>query len=118
MNSEAEGEDGDGAWFEQTKRRFPEDRPGPAAVGTAAEPGVLFAGFTHLQPDVLLDEVEAGRFLRLSPRTMQQWRVKGDGPRFVRLSARCIRYRVQDLRDFVTQSLRTSTSDPGPSAAG
>ena len=65
----------------------------------------------------LIDEEAAGDFLGLTARTMQSKRQKGDGPRFVRLSSRCIRYRRVDLREHTEARLRTSTSDPGQAAA-
>lgn len=46
-----------------------------------------------------LDEKGAGEFLDLSPRTLQRWRSMKppQGPRFLRYSARCVRYRIDDL---------------------
>jgi hypothetical protein len=65
----------------------------------------------------LIREDEAGDFLDLTARTMQVMRQRGDGPRFVRLSSRCIKYRRIDLRAWSEARLRTSTSDPGQEAA-
>ena len=61
----------------------------------------------------LIDERVAGSFLDLTHRTMQLMRQRGDGPRFVRLSARCIRYRRADLKAWADERLRSSTSDTG-----
>ena len=61
----------------------------------------------------LIDEKMAGDFLDLTPRTMQAKRQQGGGPRFVRLSSRCVKYRRIDLREHAEARLRTSTSDPG-----
>ncbi len=61
----------------------------------------------------LVNEAEAARFLGLSVRSMQGYRYKGHGPRFVRLSSRCVRYRRFDLREWSEARLRTSTSDWG-----
>lgn len=52
--------------------------------------------------DDLLNEVEASDLLRISVRTLQSWRCKGIGPRFIRVG-RSIRYRRGDLLDW-TQS--------------
>ncbi len=65
----------------------------------------------------LIDEQAAAGFLGLTIRTLQGWRYRGGGPQYVRVSARCIRYRRADLREFSEARLRTSTSDPGPEAA-
>ena len=62
----------------------------------------------------LVDEHVAGAFLDLTHRTMQNMRQHGGGPHFVKLSARCIRYRRVDLRTWADHRLRSSTADPGP----
>ena len=61
----------------------------------------------------LIDEKEAAAFLKLTDRTMQGYRHRGGGPRYVRLSSRCIRYRRVDLREWADACIRTRTSDPG-----
>jgi Helix-turn-helix domain len=64
--------------------------------------------------DRLLDEHGAADFLRYSIRALQNWRLRGGGPRFVKVSGRSIRYRRRDLNDWVEQRLRSSTADVGP----
>ena len=59
--------------------------------------------------DSILTEAEAAEFLRMSARTLQAWRVRGGGPRFLALG-RAIRYQRQDLKNFVAQAARSSTS--------
>lgn len=61
----------------------------------------------------LIDEREAGAFLNLQPRTMQSFRYQGGGPKFIRVSSRCIRYRRADLREWSEARLCTSTADEG-----
>ena len=61
----------------------------------------------------LIGEEIAARFLALTIRTLQGWRYRGGGPVYVRVSARCIRYRRADLRAWAEARLRTSTSDAG-----
>jgi predicted DNA-binding transcriptional regulator AlpA len=65
----------------------------------------------------LINEKEAGRFLKLTDRTMQSYRRTGDGPRYIRLSSRCLRYRRIDLREWAEARFRTSTSDTGQASA-
>lgn len=62
---------------------------------------------------LLLDERAAADALGLQPRTLQEWRRRGGGPPYVRISQRCIRYRDQDLAEWAEERIRTSTSDPG-----
>ena len=65
----------------------------------------------------LIGEEAAAKFLSLTIRTLQGWRYKGGGPRYIRVSARCIRYRRSDLRTWAEARLRSSTSDPGQQLA-
>jgi predicted DNA-binding transcriptional regulator AlpA len=64
-------------------------------------------------PAPLLDEAAAAAWMGLQPRTLQVWRVRGGGPAFVRISARCVRYRRADLDEWARSRLRNSTSEMG-----
>lgn len=81
--------------------------------GADAAPPQETPGFWH----ELIPEREAGRFLGLTDRFMQNRRVQGDGPRYVAVSSRCIRYRRHDLKAWADARVKTSTSDPGREAA-
>ncbi|WP_430403136.1 helix-turn-helix transcriptional regulator [Hyphomonas sp.] len=61
----------------------------------------------------LLTESQAAYLLNLSPRTLRNWRHRGGGPKFVKHSSRCIRYRRADLSEWISQRVRKSTSDLG-----
>ena len=65
----------------------------------------------------LIDEKEAASFLGLTDRTLQKYRQRGGGPKFVRVSSRCVRYRRYDCNQYSEARLRASTSDPGQEAA-
>jgi excisionase family DNA binding protein len=52
---------------------------------------------------------QAAAYLGLSPNTLNRWRYTGDGPRFVKLG-RAVRYRIEDLDEWVASCGRTSTS--------
>lgn len=64
--------------------------------------------------EALLTEDQAAELLQLTPRTLQAWRYQGRGPRFVKISARAVRYQLPDLQSWIAERLRRSTSDPGP----
>ena len=81
--------------------------PSPAAVPPGAEVDADY----WLS---LIDEKVAADFLDVTTRTMQSLRQRGGGPRFMRLSARCIRYTRPDLKAWADERLRTSTADLGP----
>ena len=61
----------------------------------------------------LFSEVEAATYLSVSRKTLQGWRWLGTGPRFVKISARCVRYRLADLALFVEERLRDNTAQCG-----
>lgn len=65
----------------------------------------------------LINQNGAAEFVGLKPRGLEAMRQRGEGPKFVRVSSRCIRYRRIDLREWSESLLRTSTSDPGPAEA-
>lgn len=62
----------------------------------------------------LLREQEAADFLGLSVRTLQGYRLKGQGARFIKLTAGAVRYRLIDLIDWTELNARKSTSDLPP----
>lgn len=64
--------------------------------------------------DQLVNEDGAAAFLGYTIRALQNWRLRGGGPRFVKVSGRSIRYRRRDLIEWIEQKLRTSSADPGP----
>jgi predicted DNA-binding transcriptional regulator AlpA len=54
----------------------------------------LAAGF-------LLSDIEVAALLGVSVDTVRNWRWRGGGPRFVKLGARAVRYRPEDVRAFI-----------------
>lgn len=57
----------------------------------------------------LMDTKTAADVLGISPRTLEDWRWRGGGPRFLRLSRNCIRYRHADLLDWADGKSQRST---------
>lgn len=66
--------------------------------------------------DPLIDEKQAAEYLGYTTRALQNWRLRGGGPRFVRVSARSIRYRISDIEAWIEARIVSSTSDPGAAA--
>lgn len=66
--------------------------------------------------DRLIGEIEAASFIGYTVRALQNWRVRGGGPRFVKVSARSIRYRRRDLIAWAEALLVSSTSDMSKAA--
>ena len=59
----------------------------------------------------LLNERQAAAFLGLTVRTLQSWRWSGKGPRYIRISARAVRYDPLDLRSYCDARKVSSTSE-------
>lgn len=49
----------------------------------------------------LMTENEVSEALGIKPRTLQCWRLLGQGPKPTKLSSKTIRYRVKDVRDWL-----------------
>ncbi|MAZ02509.1 MAG: DNA-binding protein [Sneathiella sp.] len=63
-----------------------------------------------------MGEDRGAEFVGLDPRTLQARRQRGGGPKYVRISSRCIKYRRIDLKEWADGLLRQSTSDTGEAA--
>jgi predicted DNA-binding transcriptional regulator AlpA len=61
----------------------------------------------------LIDERSAAEFLGITSRTMQAMRQRGGGPKYIRLSSRCLRYRRADLAKWANDHICRSTADNG-----
>jgi predicted DNA-binding transcriptional regulator AlpA len=64
----------------------------------------------------LLTEAQVADGMSISPRTLQQWRYLGGGPRYLKIGS-AVRYRPEDVAAWLAQQTKASTSDPGPEAA-
>ena len=51
--------------------------------------------------DRLIGEKEAASYLCYSVRALQNWRVRGGGPLFIKVSGRSVRYTRRDLQDWI-----------------
>jgi len=63
--------------------------------------------------DKLYTTKEAAKLLHRSPRTLETWRVKGNGPRFVKMGGKLCMYTEEALISFLDAGVRCSTSDKG-----
>ena len=70
-------------------------------------------GATSTTRTKYLNAHEAAEYLGLSVRTMNRYRVTGNGPPYYRIGGR-VRYVRAELDEWVTGSRRTSTSDNDP----
>ncbi len=61
--------------------------------------------------DQLLNEQEAAKSLSYSVRALQNWRLRGGGPHYVKVSARSVRYRRRDLIQWIETRTRSNSSE-------
>jgi predicted DNA-binding transcriptional regulator AlpA len=64
--------------------------------------------------DQLLNEIEAAKALGFSVRALQNWRVRGGGPVFVKISRRSVRYRRRDLLTWIEAHCCANTAQASP----
>lgn len=64
----------------------------------------------HASDRPLLNQTQAAKLLAVSTRTMEGWRCRGGGPRFVRVGRR-VRYRLVDLQEWIERRTFRSTSE-------
>jgi predicted DNA-binding transcriptional regulator AlpA len=53
----------------------------------------------------------AGDYIGLKPSTLEKMRLRGDGPRFIKLGTRTVGYDIRDLDAWLDERKRASTSE-------
>lgn len=68
---------------------------------------------THPQhdPDQLLTEKQAAELICYTQRALQNWRQRGGGPKYVKVSARSIRYQRRDVLEWIEDHKRRHTAE-------
>jgi predicted DNA-binding transcriptional regulator AlpA len=62
----------------------------------------------------ILRTLPAGDYVGLKPSTLEKMRLRGEGPRFVKLGGRAVGYDIQDLDRWLDERKRASTSETEP----
>ncbi len=75
----------------------------------------LEESFTEASPKRTLTDIQVAARLGVSRFTVRSWRLKGLGPRFMKMG-RAVRYRPQDVDEYERQALveTQAPSDPHP----
>lgn len=60
-----------------------------------------------------LNEAEVADWLNLSKRTLQGWRLRGEGPKYEKFG-RSVRYATATIKAWIVERERNSTSASGP----
>ena len=65
-----------------------------------------------------MNEHVAAAFLGYSVRALQNWRLRGGGPRYVKVSEKSVRYQPRDLQAWIDARIcaDTAVADAGPEA--
>lgn len=50
----------------------------------------------------LLTTHQAAQILSLQPATLKKWRVLGIGPKYFQIGRRTVRYRLEDVKNFIS----------------
>ena len=65
---------------------------------------------TDFHPEQLMTEKEAASILCYSQRALQNWRVRGGGPDYVKVNGNSVRYQMRDLMAWIDARKRGNTS--------
>lgn len=68
---------------------------------------------TAANPDQLMTEDQAADMICYSKRALQNWRLRGGGPKYVKVSARSIRYQRRDILEWIEARKRLHSADGG-----
>lgn len=61
--------------------------------------------------EALLNPTAAAKALSISIKTLEAMRLRGNGPKWVRVSSRRVAYRPADIREWVDGRVYSSTSE-------
>ena len=73
----------------------------------------MSADHSQTQIKAILRPPEAALYLGLSESTLAKQRLRGDGPRYVKLGSRAVGYSIQELDTYLVACTRSSTSENG-----
>ena len=72
------------------------------------------AGRVAAMTEPLLTTAQAATLLGTSPRTLEDWRLRGGGPVFRKVGRRLVRYSHPDLEEFLADGARINTGGGVP----
>jgi len=58
----------------------------------------------------IMDPAELAARLKMSPKTLAEYRQSGEGPQYISVSRRCVRYTAAAVEDWLANRRRASTS--------
>lgn len=83
-------------------------RTSPTGCGTGKSEALVRSSFAHQY----LRQEDVAEFLAVSVRTLEAWRLSGEGPLYVRLGRKkAVRYKREELEAFLAARTFRSTSE-------
>lgn len=64
--------------------------------------------------DALLNDVEVSKLTGFTRRTLANWRSLGQGPAFVKLGKRAVRYPASAVQAFIAENMQDSATAAAP----
>ena len=77
----------------------------PHHINNVTPPADTLAGDSN--PPALLTPAETAALLRVNTRRLERWRANGEGPSFVKMTAKAILYRRSDIEAFIAAHVCT-----------
>lgn len=103
-----------GSTFAPPIIRFDKGRLSPQPAPLNAPPGHLRKDSHHQPQQAMLTTMQAAWWLGVSPRTLEDWRFRGGGPKFRKVGKRLVRYFEGDLEAFSEQCTMINTGGGRP----
>lgn len=66
-----------------------------------------------IEKPVLLTTEEFAEYIGNCPSTIYRWRLRGTGPKYIKTTHSTLRYRLDDINEWMQSRELTSTSDKG-----
>lgn len=101
----------------QLKRNPAQNTGAPSTEPVLTRPTVsrndpIAAAMEHAATEIprLLTPKAVSDMLGLTERTLERWRITGEGPRYSKLSRSTVRYLAEDVAAFINDNLKASTA--------
>ncbi len=96
-------------------RRSPNAVPASATeppVSPTSAPDSIASAMQQASAEMqkLLTPAAVSDLLGVAERTLERWRITGEGPRYVKLTRKVVRYLADDLATFVAERVKANTA--------
>lgn len=60
---------------------------------------------------ILVSESQASEIIGMKVSTLRYWRITGEGPAFIKVGGRCVRYKLCDINEWIESRRYRSTAE-------